>query len=53
MRGVDLLLVHCAAVAEDRPDAYTRLRQEVGDDLARLLVVALAGSQGRRGSSSP
>jgi len=52
-RGDGLLLVHCNAVVDERPDAYTRLTAEIGDDLARLLVYALAGSQGRRGSSSP
>ena len=52
-RGIELLLVHCAPVLDDRLPAYDRLQQEVGGDLARLLVVALAGSQGRRGSSSP
>jgi hypothetical protein len=52
-RGAGLLLVHCATVADERPSAYTRLEQQLGGDLARLLVFALAGPQGRRGSSSP
>jgi hypothetical protein len=52
-RGLELLLVHCAPVADDRQPAYDRLQQEVGGDLARLLVVALVGPQSRRGSSSP
>ena len=52
-RGAGLLLVHCAAVADDRQSAYTRLEQALGGELARLLVFALAGRQGRRGSSSP
>jgi len=30
-----------------------RLEDEIGEDLARFLVVALAESQGRPGSSSP
>ena len=53
-RGIELLLAHCAPVMDDeRRRAYDRLEQQVGRDLARLLVVALAGPQGRRGSSSP
>jgi hypothetical protein len=48
-----LLLVHCAPALDERPSAYVRLEQQVGGDLARLLVNALAGPQGRRGSSSP
>jgi hypothetical protein len=52
-RGASLLLVHCAAVNDERPSAYTRLEQAVGGELARLLVSALAAPQGLRGSSSP
>lgn len=52
-RGDLLLLVHCAAVAAERPSAYARLVEKVGGELARLLVFALAGPHGRRGSSSP
>ena len=53
-RGAGLLLAHCAVVADERPSAVRRgSRQQLGGDLARLLVVALAGPQGRRGSSSP
>ena len=48
-----MLLVHCAAVSENRPSAYARLEQALGGELARLLVFALAGRHGRRGSSSP
>ena len=54
MRGAALLLVHCSAVPDGRESAYKRLERKLGDDLARLLVVALTGAQaGRRGSSSP
>jgi hypothetical protein len=53
LRGADLLLVHCAPVPEGRTAAFTRLEGLIGGDLARLLVRALAGGQGRRGSSSP
>ena len=52
-RGSSLLLVHCAAVTDERPTAYMRLEDELGGELARLLVFALVGPQGRRGSSSP
>jgi hypothetical protein len=52
-RGAALLLMHCAAVPEQRLSAYARLEQALGDELARLLVFAVAGRQGRRGSSSP
>ena len=53
MRGDALLLVHCLAVANDGPSAFSRLQHAVGEELARLLVFALSGGQGRRGSSSP
>ena len=35
------------------PSAYLRLVAELGDNLADILLFALAGPQGRRGSSSP
>ena len=47
------LLAQFSEVDCARPDAYTRLREELGDHFARVLVFALANSQGRRGSSSP
>ena len=52
-RGDMLLLVHCATVTEERPSAYSRLEDALGARFARLLVFALSGSYGRRGSSSP
>jgi hypothetical protein len=52
-RGAGLLLVHCAAVVDERPSAYSRLEQQLGGELTRLLVLALSGPQGLRGSSSP
>jgi|GEM_PF-3754033 hypothetical protein len=52
-RGDHLILVHCAAVGRDRPSAYARLVGKVGSELARLLLFALTGTHGRRGSSSP
>ena len=51
-RGDALLLMHCAAFCE-RPPAYSRLEDQVGPQLAHLLVFALSGAQGRRGASSP
>ena len=52
-RGAPLLLVHCNADYDDRPNAYSRLETQIGGELAKLLVFALSGFQGRRGSSSP
>jgi hypothetical protein len=45
------LLQHCRALTSAdtlRPSAYHRLEAAVGNDLARLLVSALAGSSGAR-----
>ena len=53
-RGAGLLLAHCEAVAAaERVPPLARLEAVVGCDLARLLVFALSGNHGRRGSSSP
>jgi hypothetical protein len=52
-RGNHLILVHCAAVGSERPSAYARLVGKVGSEHERLLMFALTGSHGRRGSSSP
>jgi hypothetical protein len=44
-RGYELLLEHCTALtrtADSRPPAFVRLEQAVGNELARLLVGALA-----------
>jgi len=44
-RGPDLLLEHCAGLTrldDTRPPAFNRLEREVGGELARFLVVALA-----------
>jgi hypothetical protein len=46
-RGDALLLAHCAAFG-DTPSAYTRLEQQVGEHLARLLVFGLS-APGARG----
>jgi hypothetical protein len=53
-RGPGLLLAHCDAIARvDRVSPLARLEALVGGELARLLVFALSGDHGRRGSSSP
>ena len=42
-RGSDLLLRHCQSLTEvERPSAYARLEEQVGEELARMLVSALA-----------
>ena len=49
-RGSELLLEHCAMLTRVdalRPPAFDRLEREVGGDLARFLVVALA-ARGRQ-----
>ena len=49
-RGVSRLLTHCARladVADDRPTARSRLEGELGLELARLLVDALASGPRR------
>jgi hypothetical protein len=55
-RGAGLLLAHCEALGNEnveRTPPFTRLEAVVGGELARLLVFALSGVHGRRGSSSP
>ena len=55
-RGADLLLAHCCLLGrleDTRPPVSARLEQELGPELARLLLHALALGQRRRGSSSP
>jgi len=51
-RGDALLLSHCAAFGVERPAPFARLEQQIGPQLAKLLVFALS-RQGRPGSSSP
>jgi len=44
-RGPSLLMAHCAALDDEfRLPAATRLEQAIGEDLTRLLMVALAGN---------
>ena len=50
-RGADLLLTHCTALTGTdaaRLPAFMRLEQQLGGELARMLVVALAGRRRER-----
>ena len=50
-RGSELLLEHCAVLARvssSRTPAVERLEQELGGELTRLLVVALARRRAAR-----
>ena len=45
-RGLARILEHCAQLAghdDRRPSGVMRLRQAIGDELARLLITALSG----------
>ena len=49
--GIELLLAHCQVLnASDSPrlPVVDRLRELLGDDLTRLLIVALAGDHRMR-----
>jgi hypothetical protein len=49
--GLALILEHCArlnGIEHGRPTAVLRLRQAIGDELARLLLAALAGDHSSR-----
>ena len=54
-RGAKLLLVHCAALnrGDGRVPVGDRLRQLLGTELTRLLLVALAGDHGMRSRELP
>lgn len=50
-RGLTLILEHVArlnGIEHGQPTAVIRLRQSIGDELARLLITALAGDHGIR-----
>ena len=50
-RGLTLILEHCArlnGMEHGHPTALLRLRQAIGDELARLLVSALTGDHRAR-----
>ena len=49
--GIELLLAHCAGLSpldNSRAPVADRLRKLLGDDLTRLLIVALAGDHRMR-----
>jgi hypothetical protein len=49
-RGLALILEHCArlnSIEQGHPTAVIRLRQAIGEELARLLITALAGDHRR------
>jgi hypothetical protein len=49
-RGLTLIIEHCARLNGEegvRPAAGARLRQAIGEELARLLLNALAGDHRR------
>jgi hypothetical protein len=53
-RGLALILEHCArlnGIEHGRPTAVLRLNQAIGDELARLLLNALAGDHRVRPSA--
>jgi len=50
--ALQLMLEHCARLTEDvdgRPAGTLRLRQAIGEELARLLLQALVGDHRRVG----
>lgn len=47
-RGERLLLEHCLAGRSERASAALRLEQQLGSQLARRLVTALAGQPGQQ-----
>ena len=50
-RGPTLILEHCARLSREehaRPAAVARLRQAIGEELARLLLHSLAGDHRSR-----
>jgi hypothetical protein len=47
-RGYELLRAALNEVDDSRPPAFLRLEQAVGDELARMLVGALAARRGGR-----
>jgi hypothetical protein len=54
-RATALILEHCArlnSLETLEPTAGLRLRQAIGEELARLLLNALAGDHGRVGLSA-
>ena len=48
-RAMRLILEHCARLESVEPTASLRLRQAIGEELAQLLLNALAGDHRRVG----
>jgi len=46
-RALTRILDDCARFTDEQPTGVTRLRQAIGEELARLLVSALAGDHRR------
>lgn len=54
-RGAELLLAHCAALTrtdEHHQSAFVRLEEALGNELARLLVGALAAHGDERAAAA-
>ncbi len=51
-RPTRLILEHCARLENVEPTASLRLRQAIGEELAQLLLNALAGDHRRVGLGS-
>jgi hypothetical protein len=48
-RALTRILDDCARLTDEQPTAVTRLRQAIGEELARLLLRSLAGDHRRVG----
>ncbi len=48
-RALDRILDDCARLSDEQPTGVARLRQAIGDELARLLLRSLAGDHRRVG----
>jgi hypothetical protein len=48
-RALTRILADCARLEDDGPSGATKLRRVLGDELARLLLSALAGDHRRAG----
>lgn len=48
-RALTRILDDCARLTDERPTGVARLRQAIGEELARLLLRSLAGDHGRVG----
>ena len=48
-RALNRILDDCARFTDEQPTGVTRLRQAIGEELARLLLRSLAGDHGRVG----